>query len=194
MKSLDDAVLEDLRTFVRQEVRGGFTPVGDIPEAAMEYLDGEADPELLRPHAEHETAAALVALSDEEKTWPEVTDCDRLDAAFAELESAGILVRQDFTCCQTCGHGEIADEIETATADGQTVRGYAFFHHQDTEAVVDGQGLWLAYGACADGEDAAVAIAREVAAAIRAQGLVVNWDGTFHRRISVQMDWKKRRR
>ena len=193
MEPLDDEVLEDLRAYVRQLVRGGFTPAGEIPEAALEYLDGEAEPERLRPHAEYETAAALVELSEEEKTWPAVTDCDRLDAAFADLESAGVLVRQDFTCCQPCGHAEIADEVESAIADGRPVRGYAFFHHQDTEAVVEGHGLHLAFGARGNGEENAVAIAREVAAALRAQGLQVDWDGTYQRRLSVTIDWKKRR-
>jgi hypothetical protein len=75
--------------------------VGDIAEAACEYLGDEADAAALRTYAEQFTAEALVALSDEEKTWPVITDCDRVDAAFQHLEAHGIVARQDFSCCQT---------------------------------------------------------------------------------------------
>jgi hypothetical protein len=86
-----EQALADLRAYVEAQVRGGFMPVGEIPEAAVEYLSDDAAPDALRPYAEAFTAEALVAHSEDENTWPAVTDCDRLDAAFAALEGSGVL-------------------------------------------------------------------------------------------------------
>jgi hypothetical protein len=82
-----------------------------------------------------------------------------------------------------------------AAADeaGMTVRGYAFFHMQDTEAAVEGDGLYLSYGAVADGAGAAEAIGHAVVAALEAKGLDPVWDGEWSRRIFVPMDWRRRR-
>lgn len=75
----------------------------------------------------------------------------------------------------------------------RAVRGYAFYHMQDTESAVEGNGLYLNYGAVENGEVTAVGIAQEIAAARKQQGLKVDWDGTWAKRIGVSMDWKRRR-
>jgi hypothetical protein len=186
-------LLEQLRDYIDREVRGGFTPIGEIPEAAVEYLADEVEGSILRPHAEHYTAAALVALAEAQKAWPDRTDCDRLDTAFARLEAAGILARQDFSCCQNCGHGEMWELVQDAHAHGRDVRGYTFYHQQDTEHAVEGYGLCLAWGAAEAGEPALASIGHEVVAALRAEGLKVSWDGGTKKRISVSMEWKRRR-
>ena len=62
------------------------------------------------------------------------------------LEAAGIVARQNFTCCKTCGFYEINGEMEAARAQGRVVRGYVFFHMQDTERAAKGGDLALAYG------------------------------------------------
>jgi len=182
----------ELRAYIDREVRGGFTPVDEIPRAAVEYLATDADASTLQAHAEAYTAEALVAHSEAQKTWTR-TDCDRLDASFAQLEGDGILARQDFSCCQNCGHGEIWDLVQSAQADNRPVRGYTFYHRQDTESAVDGCGLCLAYGSVTEGDEALAKIGREVVAVLRSNGLQVNWDGTTKKRIVVTVDWKRRR-
>lgn len=70
----------------------------------------------------------------------------RLTAAFDELRECGVLTCQDFTCCQSCLHAEIADQIpETGTWDG-----YVAFHQQDTERLVHTNSTYLAYGVFLD--------------------------------------------
>jgi hypothetical protein len=136
---------------------------------------------------------ALAEQAEFQRSWPSRTDCDRLDAAFAALEADGVIARQNFSCCGTCGSGEIWDEIEEAQKEGRPARGYAFFHMQDTESAVEGYGLCLNYGACEEGEAAAVAVGRDIVAALTAQGLQTDWDGSHAKRIGVSLDWKKRR-
>jgi hypothetical protein len=182
----------ELRAFIDREVRSGFTPVGEIPEAAVEYLAADADASTLRLHADAYTADALVAHAEAQKQWT-TTDCDRLDASFAQLEAHGILARQDFSCCQNCGHGEMWDLAQSALAEDRPVRGYAFYHHQDTESAVEGGGLYLAYGSVTEGDEALTGIGHEIVGALRSNGLHVTWDGTTKKRIVVSLDWKRRR-
>ncbi len=128
----------------------------------------------------------------EQASWPEITDCDRLDAAFRTLEEKGIVARQHFSCCGTCGSAEIWDEMDAADRAGLPSRGYAFFHMQDTESAVEGRGLYLNYGAKEEGESAAVGIGHEIQQELERHGLTTNWDGQHARRIGLSLDWKRR--
>jgi len=98
-----------------------------------------------------------------------------------------IVARQNFTCCQNCGHSEIGDEMSESS------RGYTFFHMQDTDGAIEGGGLYLAFGSTDADGTAEIAIGKEIASAVRAAGLKVEWDETNRARIFVTVDWKKRR-
>ena len=74
------------------------------------------------------------------------------------------------------------------------VRGYTFFHEQDTESAVEGHGLMLNYGSDDYDRAGSVAIGREIARVLRAHRLRVTWNGDFDRRIAVKLDWKRRSR
>lgn len=190
----DAAAIEDeMRACVEREVRGGYSDREGAIRYGVEMFIDEADAGVLQPMAERLVDEALAAHQSESATWPEVTDYDRLAAAFAALERNGVVARENFTCCGTCGAAEIWDEIATADAKGGASRGYAFFHMQDTENAVDGGGLYLNYGACAEGEPAALAVAREIVAAIEHAGLTAHWNGSYQQRIGVALDWKRRR-
>ena len=63
-------------------------------------------------------AEELAALREEMLGWPATTDCDRLDAAFAELEGAGIAARANFTCCSTCGESELGNVMNEVAEQG----------------------------------------------------------------------------
>ena len=187
-------VLEDLRRFVEGQVAAGYMPLDEIAQAGWEYLEGEADEALLRREAERLTREAAAAHAAAMATWPAVTDCDRLDAAFAALEASGILARQDWTCCGTCGVAEMADEAKAALREGRRPHGYVFFHAQDTERAVEGEGVFLNYGSTEGDDDAAVAVGHQIVGALKAQGLEPKWDGSLGRRIELPLDWKRRPR
>ena len=136
---------------------------------------------------------ALAEHKREQASWTAPTDCDRLDAAFAALEKSGIVARQNFSCCGSCGAGEIVDEMETVQEAGATVRGYVFYHEQDTDGAVERGGLYLNYGSAEEEEMPALRIGHEIVAALQQQGLTVVWDGTWEKRIHVDLDWQRRR-
>lgn len=189
----DDDLLAELREQIRCDVAAGFEDAGRIVEAAVAAFEDQADAAFLESHARRLVEEELAAHADEQGDWPERTDCDRLDSAFAALEQAGVVARQHFTCCGTCGLAEIDREIAAAEAKGGRTRGYTFYHWQDTEAAVEGYGICLYYGACDEGEAADLAIGREIEAELRRQGLSPEWNGALDRRIEVPMDWKRRR-
>jgi len=187
-----DAIAE-LREKIRSEVYGGFEDEDTILTGMPEYFEGTLDEALVRREAPRLLREVLADHAAEAARWPAITDCDRLDAAFDALEEEGVIARQNFTCCMSCGSAEIWDEMGEAKEAGLPVAGYTFYHMQDTEAAVDGHGVYLAYGATEEGEEAALAVARRVIARLEASGLAPDWDGDIGRRIAVPLDWKRRR-
>lgn len=185
--------IEALREQVKRDVAGGFYDDDAILTNATDVFDEQLPRPVLRREASAALRAALAEHRAAEEGWSDTTDCDRLDAAFAVLEEEGVVARQNFTCCATCGASEIWDEIEAAQDEGIAVEGYAFFHMQDTESAVEGHGLYLNYGACEQGDEAAVAMGHRIVAALDDQGLATDWDGRRDQRIAVALDWKKRR-
>jgi hypothetical protein len=187
-----EARLEELAAYMTRDIASGFYDAEQIVSLAAdvmgdEFPDGGAErearrmlPELI---ARHRAA---------ESSWPAQTDCDRLDAAFAALEGHGIVCRQNFSCCGTCGAAEIGDEMDAADQAGLPVRGYAFYHQQDTGNAVDGSGLYLNYGSTEPGEEAAMAVAGQIVRELEAHGLTTRWNGTWEQRIGIMLDWKRR--
>ncbi|WP_353109486.1 hypothetical protein [Gordonia sp. (in: high G+C Gram-positive bacteria)] len=78
----------------------------------------------------------------QQASWGDVPK-SRLTEAFAELATIGVVAREDFTCCGTCGSAEIFDERD----DSREWRGYVFYHSQDTDGIFDSRQTYLGYGA-----------------------------------------------
>lgn len=180
-----DAVLSAL-------VRGGFAPREEVWYAVDDICEQGEDPDILRGYASAELDRLWTEQRRAEATWGGHTDCDRLDKAFAELEERGVICRQDFTCCGNCGVAEIGAELNEAEQRGIHVRGYAFYHQQDTERAVEGDGVYLNYGAEKEGESAALAIAREIITTLKHRGLEPVWNGSIGQRIHVPLVWRRR--
>ncbi|MGR6317633.1 hypothetical protein Q2K19_04760 [Micromonospora soli] len=177
----------EIRAFVRRHVALAELPAAAIVAETVEYLDGEAEPARIAELAWPVVAEELTAHLADQESWPEVTDSDRLAAAFRALSAAGIVARENFACCQNCGLSEIGAEVPSEV----TPRGYAFYHQQDAEHAVDGSPVFLAYGLFE--QPPSVEIGEEVAATLRGEGLTVHWNGDTGSRIQVPMVWRRRR-
>ncbi len=178
--------------YASRDIATGFRTEEQVVENVCNVLGDDFEGVEIGPLAEERTRLLMERRRQEEASWPSVTDCDRLDRAFEDLESRGIVCRQDFSCCGTCGAGEIRTEMEEVREKGSYVQGYAFYHVQDTEGAVEDGALYLSYGSTDEGETAALRVGHAICDAIRAQGLLVRWDGTWATRIRVQLDWKRR--
>jgi len=191
-KSSDEDLRQDLVHVLTALVRAGFQPRDQIWLAADDVCEEAAEPDAMRAFAAAELARLWAEQRALEASWEGRTDCERLDQAFAELETMGIVCRQDFTCCGNCGAAEIDGEFEAMEAAGVVVRGYAFYHQQDTERAIEGDGVYLSYGADAEGEASALEIAREIVAVLTSHGLKPAWNGQWSQRIHVPLVWRRR--
>jgi hypothetical protein len=170
--------------YIRRAVARGRDACAMIVADTIEYLEAGDD---RYPLAWHLAADAFAEHLVGQATWPARTDNDRLTDAFCALDKAGIVARQDFACCQNCGVTEIGDGAHGSAA----ARGYVFYHAQDVERACDGEALWLAYGTF--GTPPTAEIGAEIAAALRAVDLPVDWDGSAGTRIRVPLTWARRR-
>ncbi|MBL8546833.1 MAG: hypothetical protein JNL81_10230 [Hyphomonadaceae bacterium] len=184
---------EEVRACVWRLVKAAFQSPSEIGQSVWDIAYDSPALSKLEAFGRSELDRALRSQRDEEKQWKERTDCDRLDAAFAELDATGIAARQDFLCCQTCGVAAMPEEFERMKQAGQEPRGYIFYHGQDTERGVEGMGVYLSFGHVTfDEDERAVAIAREVVAVLQRHGLKPDWDGTFGQRILLPLTWRRR--
>lgn len=121
-----------------------------------------------------------------EASWVSETDNDKLTKVFNILESKGIVAREDFTCCSTCGHYEMGQM-------GNGFKGYVFYHNQDTERARENGKLYLAYGCLTDNSDEATEkIGNEIKKELENVGFEVKWNGTASEKPSIFLNWKQR--
>jgi hypothetical protein len=187
-----ESTVGEMRGFIARIVASGFELPANVIESAVEVYVEQADEDVLRPIAERLTLEAVAAHLIDQATWPEETDCDRLDDAMIELTRNGIVCRQNFSCCGNCGVAEIGEEMAAERRSGVDVRGFAFYHMQDTEAATEGHGVYLNYGALEPGEAAALGVAREIVETVERHGLETAWNGSWNTRIWIKLDWKRR--
>lgn len=194
LPALNPDDFDDLHEYVKIQIAAGFAPVDEIVSDAIDvFADTTPDYRALRNAAQAIADRALSAHLAAQAAWPETTDCDRLDAAFAELDESGIVARQNFSCCATCGSDEIKLEMSQNEKAGRPTRGFTFFHMQDTEQAIAGESLYLSYGCTTKDQTASVAIGHEVVAALDRHGLAPAWNGKFAHRIALPLHWQRRR-
>lgn len=206
---MDDAqqLRDSIRSHAQRVLRNGFLTSEDIERDLREYADDditdydlELEDDALHQLASEELAAARKAHHAEMASWPKVTDCDRLDAAFTELNAMGIMARHNWTCCSTCGNSQMSDELRRlkGRVNNTPIIGHVFYHEQDTERAAEGGGLYLGFGSTlkagsdAEFEQRSVAIARTACDVLAKHGLKTIWDGTFDHRPLIKLDWKRR--
>jgi hypothetical protein len=184
---------EEIAGDMRRQIAGGYEDRDATIQCTIDIFEDEMERDEVALLAERLYPELIAEHAEAQKSWPETTDYDRLDAAFSALEGKGVIARQNFSCCGTCGSGEIWDEIEEARGAGKPAHGYAFFHMQDTESAVEGGGLYLNYGSEEEGEQGALKVAGEIVEELHSHGLKTDWDGTVGMRIGVPLDWNRRR-
>ncbi|WP_162350482.1 DUF6891 domain-containing protein [Pseudoxanthomonas gei] len=182
---------------VRREVAAGFSTRAEIIKLAVDRFEGEAKESELRALAQEMAASSFYKHYKAQIGWPLVTDCERLDIAFDKLAGKDIVTRHNFECDLDDEEyiEDIVDEMDKVIASGKRARGYAFYHRLDVAVAVEGGGLCISFGTGSrnESEEGAVRIGNEVADALRLQGLAVDWSGSWKTRITVWLDWKRRR-
>jgi len=194
MSSADQiaACRRSLERIVDIDCRAGVYDEANILEALQEVIEMELDepsPALSEEFASR-VRSGLEARAREEATWSERTVNDRLDSAFDDLDARGIVTAQALG--STLQEG--ASLLDDRCADqGGVARGSVFYHRQDLENGVEGEGLCLAftcYGPEAGGPEA---IGREIVHVLKHHGVPVTWNGSERSRIEIDpFPWRKR--
>lgn len=183
MTDTDTYILDCIRVWVWS----GFYDAERVDEMIDDVLEDDADEDLLRAAVAPEFARKAAA----EAQWPATTDCDRLDQAFAALDAGGIIALQNAGYSMSDGLDEVSEVLAQRGRRG--VVGYCFYHGQDLERALDGQGLSIAFGALADETALKTAVGERICALLRHHGFSVEWDGDPERRIALpRFDWKRR--
>lgn len=171
---------------IKVGVWSGFYTLKEVQGIIDDLLEEGADEAMLRATV----APEFEKKAEAERAWPPVTDCDRLDAAFERLAARGILCLHNAGYTMSDGHEDANEALSNQR--GHTYFGYCFYHGQDLERAVNGEGLMLAYdhveGDVPDKSRVGLTIKEELEAA----GFSLEWDGTANKRIHIpQMDWKR---
>jgi hypothetical protein len=178
---------EYLADRIRVMVWSGFDSLSDVREMLEDCAEDDADKQMLEEFAKSEFRAKREA----EATWPPVTDCTRLDAAFDALNGMGIIALHNAGYTISDGISDVAEVL--AESDRDKVKGYCFYHEQDVERAINAHGLSLAYGDIEDTAEGKRAVGELVKAELERQGFVVEWDGDPEVRIDLpRIVWQRR--
>ncbi len=184
MNDTDKYILDAIKTWVWS----GFYDPEEVNEMIDDILEDDADEAMLRsaiaPEFERKTAA--------EASWPNETDCDRLDLAFETLNSNAIIALHNAGYTMSDGRSDVGEELhQRGRAD---VEGYCFYHGQDVERALNGGGLMLAFGGFDDDKTAKVKIGNLVKDVLETNGFTIEWNGDSETRINISnLDWKRRK-
>jgi hypothetical protein len=180
-----------LRDTIRTWVWGGFYDTARAAEHLEDLFTD--DPELAVDKAAMEKALAseFATKAAAERTWPKETDCDRLDRVFDALNAQGICALQNAGYTQSDGFSDVSQIIHEQGREN--FRGYCFFHGQDLERAVNGQGLLLAFGDLDQSDAKSLTVAHAIVDALAKERFTTAWDGTVKQRIDItNIDWKRR--
>ncbi|MCI0639049.1 MAG: hypothetical protein L0Y72_20650 [Gemmataceae bacterium] len=200
-------VEKDVRAFLIQKVAEGFHDDRAIIDQAValfvgeeahipSYLSFRLEPEYAKKEvsrvAKRITAELLQKYRRMESQWGGPTDCDLLDLVFEELNRHGIIARQNLPCCNTCALAEIKIQMEATILSGKVVRGFVFYHEQDTGQAPHGE-LFLSFGAAEDGKEETVGVGQKIVEELTRAGLKAAWNNKADERIVLLLTWRKRR-
>lgn len=178
---------EYIMNAIRIWIWSGLYRPEEIQSMIGDLLEEDADEKLLRESVEPEFEKKLLA----EKSWPAKTDCDRLDEAFEELNELGIVALHNAGMTQSDGLEDVGQEIDGM--ESNKVQGYCFYHGQDLERAVSGDGLMIAFGDLHEDLNKRIEIGNLIKQTLERKGLSVDWAGNPDTRLNIsKFDWKRR--
>ena len=144
----------------------------------------------------HKELTSFRAKYEEEMlTWGEVTDNDRLDAAFAQFNKEGILSSQNCGKTLSDGHYQLTQAAKKAYKRRKIVyEGICFYHEQDlNNAVFCGQlALRWAMSEETPSESTATAFVMKLLRILKDNGVSASWNNNLNASLHVTLKWRQR--
>ena len=185
MNETEQYICESIKVWVWS----GFYNLDEIMHMANDILEEDTDVDVLMQYARNELAQKKVA----EQSWLQITDCDRLNAAFDELNALGIIALHNTGYTMSDGHEDVGDVLRSIDRSKINIKGYCFYHGQDLERAVNSMELALAYGDLKAIDEKKVEVGKEIVAVLTKHGLKCKWNKKPDVRISLpNIQWQRR--
>src|SRR5262245_54432258 len=173
---------------IKNWVWSGFYSPDEADAMIDDILEDDADEAMLRAAVAPEFGKKAAA----EASWPDRTDCDRLDQAFEELNARGVVALHNAGYTMSDGISDVSEALHERGRKG--MKGYCFYHGQDVERAVAGGGLMIAFGDFDDDKIKKTKVGELVKAVLQESGIAVDWNGDPETRLNLPtLDWKRRR-
>lgn len=176
------------------QVRSGFYSLEDIQNSIIEEIeDNGFEDEISEDWAYEQIDNVYRELLAESKTWPSPTQTERLIAAFDELAQERIIALHYPGYTAEDGEYEVVEVERALRENNEKSEGYCFYHGQDLERAVRGEGLYISFQKI-DNESDAVRkeIAKKVVTVLEKNGFSAEWDGKAHSRILLpSFKWER---
>ncbi len=186
---------EEILNDMCHSLKCGFVSESDLVEETINLLDESYDlysKEVIRSEVEQCATLSIEKAKAEQMLWPEVTDCDKLDAAFEELDQLGVIAAHNFTCCLSCGRAEMEDLLNDESNSSSYYWGGCFYHSQDTLSAVDYGNLSIAFLTKDMSENSQRMLGGLITEVCWDYDLKASWDSSIYTRVNVELDWKRR--
>jgi hypothetical protein len=180
---------------VRQEVYSGFfTSTQQLAEdLCLLFQEHGSDTQTLTAFIEGGLQDSLHEYLATQQDWPAVTDCDRLDAAFDELQAIGIIARHHFWCSTSLALSTIGEELELhEQTTTRSARGYLFYTEHDTFRALDGCPLCLTYGSTEATPEADDLISQEIIRCLERHNLNPQAINPANCTLHLPLTWQRR--
>lgn len=188
---------EEEQSWVKQHinvmVRSGYYGIEDVEEMIIDECKYgyPGTPDDVKDQMIAFGRSEMAAFLETAKTWEEKTTNDRIRDAFAELtREHGVIALENAGYTMSDGWTDIAE----AKHYNKSAWAGAFFHMQDVERGIEGDGLMLAYGAFVDDdthEPESLRAAKLICDVLEKHEVATSWNGSIDSRISIDpFEWK----
>ncbi len=176
------------------QVRSGFYSLEDIQNNIIEEIeDNGFEDEISEDWAYKQINAVNEELLKESESWGENTQTNRLIAAFDELAESKIIALHYTGYTMDDGEYEVVEVERTLNDNNEKSEGYCFYHGQDLEHAVRGEGLNISFQKINNESDAvSKEIAKKIVAVLEKHDLKVDWNGKASSKILLtDFKWQR---
>lgn len=176
------------------QVRSGFYSLEDIQNNIIEEIeDNGFEDEISEDWAYKQINAVNEELLKESESWGENTQTNRLIAAFDELAESKIIALHYTGYTMDDGEYEVIEVERTLNDNDEKSEGYCFYHGQDLERAVRGDGLNISFQKINNESDVvSKEIAKKIVAVLEKHDLKVDWNGKASSKILLpEFKWQR---
>ena len=176
------------------QVRSGFYSLEDIQNNIIEEIeDNGFEDEISEDWAYKQINAVNEELLKESESWGENTQTNRLNAAFDELAESKIIALHYTGYTMDDGEYEVVEVERTLNDNDEKSEGYCFYHGQDLERAIRGDGLNISFQKINNESDVvSKEIAKKIVAVLEKHDLKVDWNGKASSKILLpEFKWQR---